>query len=76
MEEVNYDAIKDALLALGETLRSTTEAITEIAEELECVFSENLIERQEKYTPVSNIGNINYCKYICRKPIHKARSCC
>ena len=29
-----------------------------------------------QYPFVREIGNMRYCKYICRKPIHKARSCC
>ena len=50
--------------------------VKKIAEELEDAFRKIIIERQMKYAPVLKIGDIDYCKDICRKPIHKARSCC
>lgn len=74
--EVDYNAIKDAVLLLEEIIRNTAEKFKEIAEELEDAFCGIIIERQVKHAPVLKIGDINYCKDICRKPICKARSCC
>ena len=74
--KVDYNTIKDAILLLEEALRNAAEKFKKIAEELEDAFREIIIERQEKYAPVLKIGDINYCKGICRKPICKARSRC
>ena len=74
--EVDYNAVKDAILLLEEAVRNIAENFKEIAEELEAAFRKIIIERQMKHTPVLEIGDIDYCKNICRKPIFKARSCC
>lgn len=74
--EVDYNTIEDAILLLEEAVRNIEENFKKIAEELEDAFREIIIERQMKYAPVLKIGDIDYCKDICRKPIHKARSCC
>lgn len=58
-------------------LQEVGERFSEIAQELEALCESALFpEPKPQYPFVREIGSIDYCKGICRKPIHKARSCC
>lgn len=65
------------LQSLSCAFQEIGEQLSEVAQALEALCESTLVpEPKPQYPFVKEIGNIDYCKGICRKPIQKARSCC
>lgn len=72
-----YIDFDEYLQSLCSALQEVEERLSEVNQELQKLSDLALFqEPMPQYPFVREIGNMRYCKYICRKPIHKARSCC
>lgn len=72
-----YIDLDECIQSLCYALQEMGERLGEVVQNLEKLYeSAMFFEPTPKYPFVREIGNMRYCKGICRKPIHKARSCC
>lgn len=72
-----YIDFDEYLQSLCSALQEVGEQLSEVNQELQKLFDSALLEEPKPQYPfVREIGKLRYCKYICRKPICKARSCC
>ena len=74
---VIYIDFDEYLQSLCSALQEVEERLSDFNQELQKLSDLALLtEPMPQYPFVREIGNMRYCKGICRKPIHKARSCC
>lgn len=72
-----YIDFDEYLQSLCSELQEFEERLSEVDQELQKLSDLALFqEPMPQYPFVREVGNKRYCKNICRKPIHKVRSCC
>lgn len=72
-----YIDFDEYLQSLCSALQEVQEKLSDFNQELQKLYDLAILaEQKPQYPFVREVGNIKYCKYICGKPICRARSCC